>query len=225
MSSHTDDKPPDHFYKLNQRALTRARLARLLGLVAGISGLGLIVLFLFQSGFFALFQAEVSTPLKTVPATNQMSGTGTIIRGIDQHGQTFTISSASAIQDETDKATIHLTTAKGIFERAAGLLNLSSRTATYNTNSKALQLEGQVVFEQQGRYKAQMEKALMNVDSMNLSSQSSVHVDLNNGVVDADHLEISEGGKKTLFTGHVKAILQSDVNASLQPDVKSEIVP
>ncbi len=211
MSSHTNPQ------QAANRAILRNRLARVVSLAALLGGLLVFLVFLYQSGFFDLFRPAQKAIENIAPTSDLISGKGMVISGFDKDGRTFTITSVTAIQDNTLKDVVHLTSAIGEFERSDGQLKLSSNSAVYNTASKILGLEGQVVFEQQGRYKARMDKATMNVDTMNLSSESAVNVVMNTGTVAADHLEISDGGKKTLFTGHVKANLQSDI--------KSEIVP
>jgi LPS export ABC transporter protein LptC len=225
MSSHTNVAPDTTLASLGASALRRMRVARFVGWAAFLAGLGVVGLFVFKAGLLNLMQDEPTQIIQTQPAAEHITASATTIKGVDQNGFAFTIASATATQDPTVKTVVHLKSPTGIFVQSAGTLNLSAATAIYNTQTKSLRLEGHVVFEQQGRYKAQMQQAIMDVNTMNLSSQSKVHVDLSSGSVDADHLDISENGKKTIFSGHVKANLQSDVKANLLPDVKSEIVP
>ncbi len=218
MSSPIEVQRAKRLKALSQNAVGRMRLAQWVGPVAAIFSVFLLLFFLFQSGFFSLFQTAPKIKPEISPVSPQMSGTNTIIQGFDKNGLGYTITSLSAVQDKTEKDVAHLGSPAGVFQRSAGgPLKLTSQSAVYNSKTKALTLSGQVVFEQQGRYKALMEKAAMNVDTMDLSSQSSVQVELNNGSVAADHLEISDGGKKTLFTGHVKANLQTDINSEIAP--------
>jgi lipopolysaccharide export system protein LptC len=218
MSSPTDIKRAQRLQALSQNAVLRMRLARWVGPLAVLLGVLLFLFFLFQSGFFSLFQPVPMSNSAPVAVSPQMSGTNTVIHGFDKNGLGYAITSVTAVQDETNKDVAHLGSPTGVFERSTGgKLKLNSQTAIYNSKTKALNLEGQVVFEQQGRYKATMDKAALNVDTMDLSSQSPVHVELSNGSVDADHLEISENGKKTLFTGHVKANLKSDIKSEIAP--------
>ena len=217
-SERSDIERTERLRAVSQNAVLRMRLSRLIGPAAVALGTVLILFFLFQSGFFSLFQVTPQAPAVPITVAPQISGTNTVINGFDKNGLGYTITSATAVQDENEKDVAHLGSPTGIFQRSSGgPLKLRSKTAIYNSKTKALNLEGQVVFEQQGRYKALMEKAAMNVDTMDLTSQSKVHVDLNNGSVDADQLDISEGGKKTLFTGHVKANLQTDINSEIAP--------
>jgi LPS export ABC transporter protein LptC len=225
MSSPIELDHTGRLHRLSRRAVWRGQLAKWFALLALLVGLGIAALFLYQAGAFHVTSAELASVTIEKPVSQELAGTQMTFNGVDQQGFAFSISAEKATQDPTEKDVVHLTLATGAFARSAGPLHLSAQTALYNTTSKELHLSGHVVFEQQGRYKAQMERALMDVNSMNLSSQSKVHVELSNGSVDADHLDISENGKKTLFTGHVKANLQSDVKANIQPEIKSEVVP
>jgi hypothetical protein len=215
MSSRTEDTAA---FKLSQIALRRAKAAHVIGVGALIAGLLLFLYFLYESGFFSLLIPQTQPLQKPAEVSAQVTGTEAVIHGFDKDGLAFTITSKQAKQDAAQKDMVLLTLPTGEFDRTTGnKLNLSAAVAVYNTSTKKLLLEGDVVFAQAGRYKAQMDKAQMDLNTMGLSSLSAVHVDLSTGGVDADHLEISDGGKKTLFTGHVKA--------KLETDIKSEIVP
>jgi lipopolysaccharide export system protein LptC len=216
MSSHTDVEQRHRIQNVGQTALQRARWARLIGLSSIVAGAVVFIYFLLQSGFFSLFVPAVKIVTAPVDVSAQITGTEAVIRGFDKDGLPFTITSQNAKQDGVEKDVVHLVLPTGSFDRSSGSkLNLEAKTAVYNTATKALALEGDVVFEQAGRYKAHMDKASMNLDTMSLSSQSPVHVDLNTGAVDADHLEISDGGKKTIFSGHVKARLETDIKSEI----------
>ncbi len=217
MSSRIRTDHANKLQGLSQRAILRSRLARHLSFFAGVAGVLVFLFFLFESGFFGLFESQVQLVDQIVQPSGKLSVTGTVIRGLDRQGQAFILTAPAAQQDQNDKDVVLLSEPRGVFDRSNGQLNLSSTSATYNTKSKVLLLVGKVVFEQQGRYKALLDKAYMNVDTMDLNSLSPVHVELSTGRVDADHLEISEGGKKTLFTGHVKAILKTDIESEIVP--------
>lgn len=203
---------------MSKKAGRRALLARLVGPLAALGGLGIFVFYLFQSGFFTMLLPTPQVETDKIPATTEISGVDTSINGFDKDGLPYTITANVAVQDANNPKLVHLDGPRGVFLRRSGKkVDLSAKIALYNTETKLLNLEGDVVFEQAGSYKANMLKADLNLDDLSLSSKSAVHVEMGSGSVDADHLEISDNGKKTLFTGHVKANLKSDIESGIVP--------
>ena len=204
--------------RLSRQAGQRALIARLFGPVAGLAGLGVLLVYLFQSGFFSMLVPTQHVQPYNAPATKEISGTDALINGYDKNGLPYVITANRATQDVNDAKLVHLTEPRGAFTRSSGKkIDLSGQSARYNTETKLLNLEGDVVFEQLGSYKANMAKADLDLNDLSLSSKSAVHVEMDSRVVDADHLEISDNGKKTLFSGHVKANLKSDIESGIVP--------
>ncbi len=204
--------------RLSKQAGRRALFARFVGPLAGLGGLGIFVAYLFQSGFFAMLMPVPQVETDSRPATTEISGVDALINGFDKDGLPYTITANRAVQDANNSKLVHLDGPHGVFSRGSGkTMELSAKTAVYDAETKLLNLEGDVVFAQAGSYKATMLKADLNLDDMGLSSKSAVHVEMGSGHVDADHLEINDNGKKTLFTGHVKANLKSDIESGIVP--------
>ena len=204
--------------RLSKMAGRRALVARLIGPLAALGGAGVLLVFIIQSGFFTMFVPEAEVASVAPPATKQISGTDALINGFDRDGLPYVITAQSATQDTENSKLVHLLNPRGTFSRSlATKIDLSANTARYNIQTKFLNLEGDVVFEQVGSYKATMLKADLNLDDLSLSSKSPVQVEMGSGSVAADHLEISDNGKRTLFTGHVKANLKSDIESGIVP--------
>jgi lipopolysaccharide export system protein LptC len=196
---------------LARRAAWRVKLARALGFGALLLGLGIFGAFLFQSGFFSNFASQPKKVEDIVANPDVISGTESRISGVDKDNQPFEISAVKGVQDKATTSLVHLETVTGVFHRGDDKrINLASDTALYDTKTKAMAMSGNVVFEDPGRYKAQMEKANVNLDDVSLISQSPVHVDMETGSVDADSLEIMDNGRRSLFKGHVKARIKAD---------------
>lgn len=218
MSFRTEPVMNPRLQRLSKRAGRRALLARLIGPIAGLAGIGVLLIYLVQSGFFAMFTPATVDVSAVAPTTTEISGTDALINGFDRDGLPYVITSQSARQDAENSKLVHLLNPRGTFSRSlATKIDLSANTARYNIQTKFLNLEGDVVFEQVGSYKATMLKADLNLDDLSLSSKSPVQVEMGSGSVAADHLEISDNGKKTLFTGHVKANLKSDIESGIVP--------
>jgi lipopolysaccharide export system protein LptC len=196
---------------LARRAAWRVRLARFMGLAAVFLGLGIFGAFLLQSGFFSNFVPLPSQPLDVTANPDVISASQSRISGVDKSNQPYEISAATGVQDKEISSLVHLQTVQGVFKRAGDKrIDIASDSALYDTKTKDMSMKGNVVFEDPGRYKAQMESAKINLDDKSLVSQSPVHVDMETGSVDADSLEIMDNGKRSLFKGHVKARIEGD---------------
>jgi hypothetical protein len=200
---------------LTRRAAGRLRLAKVFGISAGLVGFGVFGAFLLQAGFFSNFASQPQIPTDIVAHPGVISGTESRISGVDKDNQPFEISALKGVQDKDTASLVHLDTVEGTFHRAGNKrINLASHVAAYDTKSKAMAMSGNVVFEDPGHYKAQMDKALINLENQSLVSQSPVHVDMSTGSVDADSLEIMDNGRRSLFKGHVKARFKTEDGAS-----------
>jgi lipopolysaccharide export system protein LptC len=206
MSSRIKPSPVSAAEILARRAAWRVRAAKSLGYGALILGAGIFGVFLYQSGFFENFTAQPEKVQEVVANPDVISGTESRISGVDKDNQKFEIAALKGVQDRDTASLVHLEGVSGVFHRLGDKrINLASDTALYDTKTKAMTMTGQVVFEDPGRYKAQMDQADINLEDKSLISKSSVHVDMETGSVDADHLEIMDNGRRSLFKGHVKA--------------------
>jgi lipopolysaccharide export system protein LptC len=218
MSSHTEASAQNRRHRLSKSAGRRASIARLLGPVAILGGVGIFLFFLSQSGFFSIFMQVNQTQPEVFTPTQEVSGLETKINGFDKDGLPYELTAQRAAQVSGNAKLIDLIAPRGTFERRAGKnLDLSAKYGRYDTSTKLLYLEGDVVFAQIGNYRANMLKAELNLSDLSLISKSPVRVQMAGGTVNADHLEISENGKKTLFSGHVKANLKTDIESDLVP--------
>jgi lipopolysaccharide export system protein LptC len=116
------------------------------------------------------------------------------------------VNAAAARQDEKSPDRVFLTTVAGIFKRGSGdTFKLTANSGLYNTTAKELDLEGNVTLVSEGRFTARMAKAHVVVADKKLTSNTPVTVDLGSSHIDANGLEITDNGKKILFSNGVRA--------------------
>ena len=213
MSSRIDHSKDGSADERSRRAVTRARLAPLLGLGAGLVGLGVIGAFLTQSLSTNPDPPKVNattTPQKVEKVT---SGQASKITGYDKNKQPFELAALNGIQDTTNLDLVHLQTVTGTFHRTdGGAIGLASNIAQYDSNSKLLSMQGKVILKEEGRYVAYMEAASVNVDDHSLVSKTPVKVDTSTGTVEADTMTVGPYGGRIVFKGHVKAVFETDSN-------------
>jgi lipopolysaccharide export system protein LptC len=204
MSSPTE---PSRSVRRAKRATMRARLAPLLGLGAGAIGLGIVGIFLAQS-FLTVPEPPKVLPPKPAPtqAEKVVSGQTSRITGFDKNKQPFELTAKNGVQDTSNLDLVHLETVTGKFRRAdGGTIGIASDKAQYDARTKGLDLQGQVTLQEEGRYRARMQAASVNVDDHSLVSKTPVKVDTATGTVEADGMTVGPYGGRILFSGHVKA--------------------
>jgi lipopolysaccharide export system protein LptC len=206
MSLHTNTGPVSAAERMARQAAFRVKVSKFIGMLAGLIGVLVFATFLMQSGFFTNFVTQPIVVPEKVDNPTLISGTQSNISGIDKDSQPYEIKAEKGIQDKSTGSLVHLETVTGVFHRPNNKqINLLSKTAVYDSKTKAMALDGDVVFEEPGRYTAKMQKADVNLDDKSLVSRSPVHVDMSTGTVEADSLEILDNGKRSLFKGRVKA--------------------
>jgi lipopolysaccharide export system protein LptC len=205
MSSRTEIQP-DNTDELLHAAARRARLAPLLSWAALACGLGLVIVFLVQAGFFsALRPKPAPTPL-TVEMPDQIAGAFARIAGFDRENQPYVITAKKGYQDRETAELVHMEDLTGTFQRKSGQsFELVSKTGLYNAKAKAMDLEGNVRIVEKGRFIATMAKAKVQLEQKNLVSDVPVVVEMDAGTISANGLQVSNDGHNIKFLNGVKA--------------------
>jgi LPS export ABC transporter protein LptC len=205
MSSRTEFSN-DGTDRLLRSAATRARLAPLLSIAAGAIGLGFMLLFMFQSGFFpALLPTSKKAPV-VVERPEQITGEQSRIVGFDKNQLPYEITAVTGYQDKTNSDLAHLQTVVGKFKKKTGeTIEMLSNTALYDSKSRQLDMQGNVTIRRQGDYTATMDNARVDVETKDLVSNVPVVVETATGTVHANGMKISNDGKTIVFLNGVKA--------------------
>lgn len=209
MSSHTSQA---------RRALLRARLARGLSWLAAALGLGLVLVFLTQAGLFSALLPKEPPPAPSAQP-DQISATDSTVSGIDREKQPYQVQARRGWQDEKIPTLVHLEAPEGRFRRAAGAeYTIRAESGLYDTETKKLDLSGNVLLEQMDRFKARMGSASIVVEEKRLDSEGAVSVTFGSGTVNANGLQITDDGARILFLNGVKARFEA-------PPAKGDMTP
>ena len=206
MSSPTNQSKQAFSEQRTRRATARARLAPYFGLGAGLIGLGIVGTFLVQSVLIKPDGPKAKDTAVPPKVEKVVSGQASKISGFDKNKQPFELTARNGTQDTTNLDLVHLQVLTGTFHRAdGGSIGIASEVAQYDAKTKALELQGQVILQEEGRYIAHMQAASVNVDDHSLVAKTPVKVDTATGTVEADSMTVGPYGGRILFTGHVKA--------------------
>jgi LPS export ABC transporter protein LptC len=205
MSSHTEAHTGDTD-RLLQAAQRRAQLAPILGWVFLALGLGLIVVFLIQAGFFSVLLPKLAPVPPTVELPEQIAGSFARVAGFDNEKQPYEVTAKKGYQDEKVANLVHMEDLVGTFRRGSGQsYEVFSNTGLYDSKAKEMDLEGKIRIVEAGRFTATMEKAHIAMETKKLVANVPVVVEMGSGTITANGLKISNDGKNILFLNGVKA--------------------
>lgn len=205
MSSHTEIQP-DNTNELLLAAARRARLAPILSWAALAFGLGLVIVFLAQAGFFSALRPKPKPAPLTVEMPEQISGAFGRIAGIDRENQPYVITAKKGYQDKESADLVHMEDLTGTFQRKSSQpFELFSDTGLYHSKVKEMDLEGNVRIVEKGRFTATMTKAHVELEKKNLVSNVPVVVEMEAGTINANGLQVSNDGNNIKFLNGVKA--------------------
>ncbi|PZF76646.1 LPS export ABC transporter periplasmic protein LptC [Aestuariivirga litoralis] len=189
-----------------RRAVRNATVSRLLSWLAAAIGLGFVIAFLAQAGLFhALLPRQDVPPPPNVEPDRITAGISTV-NGIDDGKQPYQVTARRGWQDGKTPNLVHLEDPVGEFRRASGArYTITGTTGLYDTEVKSLNLDGNVVLEQEGRFKARMDKAKIAVKQKTLTADTPVTAQFGSGTVDANGMQITDDGARILFLNGVKA--------------------
>lgn len=203
MSSRIDAIPHGSRRRRPVRAARRARLAPYVSGAFGLVAVGVLLAFLYQTGAFTTNPKPVEEAV--VPADHVTVSTSTIT-GLDSQQKPYSISAKTAIQDKDEPKLIKLNDVSGATNRKNGeAITFQSRKGIYNSDVKTLDLDTEVVIQSDGRFTARMDKAHVVVAEKRLTSDVPVQVQLSNGTINANGVQITNDGNNILFLNGVKA--------------------
>ena len=188
------------------RATRRAGLAPLLSYASLGLTVVITVVFLYQAGAYEALVPKEPPPPPKVENPEQISAVDSTVTGLDRERQPYEITAEHALQDKNSPNLVHLTKVTGKFRRNSGeVLDVTANSALYDSDTKLLDLDGDVRIVSKERFTATMAKAHVITEQKTLKSSVPVDVDFGAGTVHANGVEITDDGKRILFLNSVKA--------------------
>jgi lipopolysaccharide export system protein LptC len=192
--------------KAARRAVRSATLSRLLSWLAAAIGIGFIITFFAQAGLFDALVPKPAPPPQPAVEPDRITAGVSTVNGIDNEKQPYEVTARRGWQDGATPNLVHLEEPVGLFRRATGSkYSITGTSGLYDTKTKSLNLEGNVVLEQEGRFTARMDKAQIAVKEKKLTADTAVTASFASGTVDANGMQITDDGARILFLNGVKA--------------------
>jgi lipopolysaccharide export system protein LptC len=207
MSSRTEQSVHDARAK---RAVVRSSFIQLIGVAAGLGVVGLVGFFVWQTSVLAPPSPQDVKTQDVVAKPDQITAQNAGISGRDKNNRPFQIKAKSGEQDKLTESLVHMQQVEGAFERpSGGKLDITSASGKFDTKTRQLELNGHVVFQENQRFKATMDKAFVDTNDQSLTSGAPVKVDMQGTLIEANSLTVTQNGSRILFKGGVKARFES----------------
>ena len=105
----------------------------------------------------------------------QITVSRSTVTGFDNESLPYAMSAQSAIQDKDVPSKVHLQTVSGQSQRAnGGIVKMRANTGLYDTDTRYLDLNGEVEITSPGRFTAHMDAARVSVKEKKLVSDTPV---------------------------------------------------
>jgi len=165
----------------------------------------LIAVFIAQIASFEALKPRKPQTADIAPPANQITAGRSSIAGYDKEQQPFVFNAGQVRQDPNRTNIVHLTAVDGELRKKDGaVMTVSANGAIYDTDSKVLDLAGDVRLASQGRFVADTDKARVFLDEKRLVTDAPVTVQMNFGKIAANGAEITDNGKRVVFFNRVR---------------------
>jgi lipopolysaccharide transport protein LptA len=184
------------------------------------AGIVAVLAILLASTFFNPSRLFPSFPID--PGKVSLSGTKIVmelprVSGFSSDSQRYEVTARTATQDLTKPDILDLKDVNAQVELKDGQhVTITSPNGVYDTKGELLRLNDHITVNSTSGYEARLSEATVNTASGNIVSESPVEVKLpNNGLVNANRLEVMETGASILFGGGVETTVNPD---QMRPD-------
>lgn len=191
-------------------AARHSRFVRFLRIAIPVS-IVIIAGLVVAAAFFNPFRLIAHFPID--PGKVSLSGTKIVmelprVNGFTSDARPYEMTARVAAQDITKPEVLELTDVSARSDLKDGQhVNLTAINGVYNTKSEILKLRDHVVMNSSNGYEGHFSEATVNVTTGYIVSDSPVQVKLPDGMLDANRLEVLEGGDLLRFGGGVEMTL------------------
>jgi lipopolysaccharide export system protein LptC len=143
------------------------------------------------------------------------------LTGFKRDLRPYEVTAKTASQDIRNPTVIDLTDLRArIALEDKGVATVEAAEGVYDTRKETMQLRRQIKVRSDSGYDVLLKSASVDFKSGYVVSKDPVHVLLKGGSIDADAVEIMDNGKRVVFTGRVRTLIQPD--ALMQPIQSAE---
>jgi lipopolysaccharide export system protein LptC len=177
------------------------------------AGIALVALVIVGAAFFNPFKLIAAFPID--PGKISLSGTKIVmelprLNGFTNDARPYELTARAAAQDFTQPDFLELKDIGARVDMKDGQrLNLSAKSGLYNTKSEILKLNDHIVLTTSGGNEAYLSEATANMSTGYMVSESPVEVKFQDGLLNANRLEVMENGDLLRFGGGVEMLIKA----------------
>ena len=196
--------------------LKASRLLAWLSIMVSVAMIGLLA---YQAGTFKSVlrktptgEQQAGTNVSGVPAEEEeLTVSVSRFTGFDKNQQPFSVTARNAVQDGDNTGRVRLIEVTAELKRKSGEeISISSQRALYDSDTKTIDLEGNVIITSAQGFVAKMAKAQVKIDERRLRSEVPVEVVHPSGIIRSNGMEFIDDGARILFFNGVKATFGGD---------------
>ena len=132
------------------------------------------------------------------------------IAGFTRDSRPYELTAHAAAQDVTNPDTIELQGIHGKTEMPdKAVFDLTADGGVYNSKTEMLTLRQNIVFKSSGGFEVYLSEAVVDVHSSNVVSEKPVEVRLQQGIINANRMEVVDSGNEIRFGGGVTMVMSS----------------
>lgn len=165
----------------------------------------LIVVFLFYAGIFE--SSAPDQPAEKVEVSGEAVNVGDLkFTGFDKKNQAYTISAATAEQDENEPNIVHLTRVEAELKvaKSGDVIFVQSDTGRYDTDAETVRLSDNINLKSTSGFSAKLSEAEVHLKAGRVHSDQPVAVTMPNGTIEANGVDIFERGKRIVFKNRIR---------------------
>ncbi len=208
---------------LLQRGARARTLKRILPIVA--------LLLIAGALLWPLLAAKFATRLITEALTPELAMLNLDYSGTDKSGRPFTVEAEKAVRQATAKpatsqangqiGTVALTAPSAVLQQEGGqTVNLKAATGVYNEAQQGLTLDGTVQVGNSNGVKVMAPDLAVDLKNGRAWTDKPVTATGDFGRIDGQGLRLEDGGKRIIFTGKSRAVLNGAAAADTQSDAQ-----
>jgi lipopolysaccharide export system protein LptC len=201
---------PRDFARLIRRARRHSAHVRFLRKGVPAAAVVLIGVLVIVSWFNPL-RAVTELPItldRVVVSGTKITMEAPKLTGFTRDNRAYTVTAEAAAQDFTNPTVLELTGIRGKMEmQNNGNIDLTAVTGLYNTKSELLTLTQYIVLISSQGYEGHLTEASVDVRKNHIVSEKPVEVFMPNGKLNANRMEVAEGGALLRFDGGVTLVL------------------
>jgi len=131
------------------------------------------------------------------------------LTGYTRDGRGYEVTAQSAAQDITRPDVLELYNIHGkIAQQDSSTIDLTAASGIYDRKTELLFLKDRIIMHSSSGYEIHLSEASVNVTKHNVVSDKPVEVQMSNGVVNANRLEVMDDGDLIRFDGGVQMTVQ-----------------